>query len=83
MFAKASAVRSPFRSRACDMRTNFPSPGRSADIEAVKRHGFHDQGIVVIDLSDQRLSWSDRELARALGHKIYGRSPLAPSVTPS
>ncbi len=54
------------------LRTNAPQPGQPIDCEAMKASGFRNAGILVIDLSDPRLSWSDREIANQLGTKLYG-----------
>jgi hypothetical protein len=43
-----------------------PSP------EQVKREGWQDQGVLVINENDQRLTWPERELVRQLGAKLYG-----------
>jgi hypothetical protein len=58
------------------MRTNFPTReiGRQVDYEALKRHAFEDQGIVVAKLDDPRLSWVDREELRRIGAKLFGAS---------
>ena len=41
--------------------------------EQVKRHGWHEQGVLVIAEDDQRLTWPERELVRQLGAKLYGK----------
>lgn len=56
------------------MRTNFPKiAGKPVDYEAVKRQAFHDQGIAIIDLSDSRIPWPDRELLEQMCRRIYGQ----------
>ncbi|RZN30511.1 hypothetical protein [Bradyrhizobium sp. Leo121] len=53
------------------LRTNFHSP-KSFDREAIKRYGFHDQGIVVVSIHDPRLTWDQREILKAIGEKLFG-----------
>ncbi len=40
--------------------------------EEVKREGWHEHGILVVNEDDQRLTWPERELIRQLGRKLYG-----------
>jgi len=58
------------------MRSNYPTReiGRQIDTEAIKRRAFENQGIVVANVDDPRLSWVDREELRRIGEKLYGRS---------
>lgn len=46
--------------------------GERASPEHVKRSGWHDQNILVVNADDERLSWPERELIRQLGNKLYG-----------
>ena len=41
--------------------------------EEIKREGWRQQGVLVVDTNDDRLSWPERELVRQLGEKLYGR----------
>lgn len=41
--------------------------------EEIKREGWRQQGVLVVDTNDDRLSWPERELVRQLGQKLYGR----------
>ena len=43
-----------------------PSP------EHVKRNGWRDQKILVVNADDARLSWPEREFIRQIGDKLYG-----------
>jgi hypothetical protein len=45
---------------------------RRRDPEAVKREGWHDQGILVVAEADGRLDDIDRGMVRALAAKLYG-----------
>lgn len=42
------------------------------DTEAVKREGFNRHGILVVHVSDARLSREEREVIRRVGSRIYG-----------
>ncbi len=46
--------------------------GERTPPEDIKRHGWRDQGILVVCDADPRLSWPERELVRQLGTKLYG-----------
>jgi hypothetical protein len=45
---------------------NRPSP------EYIKQEGWRAQGVLVIEVDDERLTWPERELIRQLGEKLYG-----------
>ncbi len=47
----------------------LPTP---MDAEAIKRHGWQDQNVLVINADDPRLTWPERELIKQLGEKLYG-----------
>ena len=40
--------------------------------EQVKREGWRDQNILVVNADDDRLSWPEREFIRQIGDKLYG-----------
>ena len=46
----------------CPLARLLPEP---TDLEAIKRAGWRDQGILVVSVSDARLDWVERELLRA------------------
>lgn len=46
--------------------------GERRSAEQVKQDGWRDQGVLVIAIDDQRLTWPERELVRQLGQKLYG-----------
>jgi hypothetical protein len=46
---------------------------RPVDVEAEKRNGWREHGILVVAEHDARLTWPERELVRQLGAKLYGR----------
>jgi hypothetical protein len=41
--------------------------------EEVKREGWHELGVLVINEDDHRLSWPERQLIRQLGERLFGR----------
>jgi hypothetical protein len=45
---------------------NRPSP------ESIKQQGWRVQGVLVIEVDDQRLTWAERELVRQIGERLYG-----------
>lgn len=57
------------------LATNYPTHqiGRAIDYEAIKKHAYHDQGIAIIDLTDSRIPWQDREIIEGACRRLYGR----------
>jgi hypothetical protein len=53
----------------CPLARLLPEP----DLEAVKRAGWRNQGILVVSVSDRRLDWMERELLERIGERLYGR----------
>ena len=43
------------------------------DVEAVKRQGWREQRLLVVGLDDERLHWTERELIRRIGERLYGQ----------
>jgi hypothetical protein len=41
-------------------------------VEAVKRQGWREQRLLVVGLDDERLHWTERELIRRIGERLYG-----------
>jgi hypothetical protein len=41
------------------------------DAEKLKREGWNNDGILIIKVDDERLSWPEKELIRQIGDKIY------------
>jgi hypothetical protein len=41
--------------------------------EEVKREGWHELGVLVINEDDDRLSWPERQLVRQLGERLFGK----------
>jgi hypothetical protein len=54
----------------CALARLLPEP---TDLEAVKRAGWRNQGILVVSVSDRRLDWMERELLQRIGERLYGR----------
>lgn len=57
------------------LASNYPTSlaGKPVDYEAVKRRAYLDQGIAIIDLSDRRIPWQDREIIEGACKRIYGK----------
>ena len=56
----------PYR---CALARLIPEP---VDTEAVKREGWREQHILVVNVADERLDFVERELVRRLGERLYG-----------
>jgi hypothetical protein len=41
------------------------------DAEKLKREGWNNDGILVVKVDDERLSWPEKELIKQIGDKIY------------
>ena len=41
------------------------------DAEKIKREGWNNDGILVVKVDDERLSWPEKELIKQIGDKIY------------
>jgi hypothetical protein len=41
--------------------------------EEVKRDGWRELGILVVNEDDNRLSWPERQLVRQLGERLFGK----------
>lgn len=46
--------------------------GKRTAPDVIKRDGWHNQGTLVIDVSDQRLTWPERETIEGIGDRLYG-----------
>lgn len=51
--------------------------GHRSAPEHVKRNGWHDQNILVVNADDHRLTWPEREFIRQIGDKLYGKQESA------
>ena len=53
----------------------LPSPvDHGVELEALKRRGWRDHAMAVIDPRDPRLGWEDRQLVERLATRLYGPS---------
>lgn len=39
----------------------------------LKRTGFHELGMLVVDINDPRIAWPEREMLKQIGEKLYGK----------
>ena len=44
----------------------------AVDADAVKRDGWREQHILVVNEADERLDFVERELVRRIGERLYG-----------
>ncbi|MGZ3216500.1 hypothetical protein [Paracoccus sp. T5] len=49
--------------------------GQRRSPDEVKRDGWREQGLLAINVDDQRLTWPERELVEQLGTRLYGPRP--------
>ena len=59
-----------------DMQKDYQSPlGKmqptKIDLEKVKKEGWNKEGILVVKIDDERLSWPEKEIIKQIGNKIY------------
>ena len=54
--------------------------GNRRDPDQVKREGWHDEGLLAVNVNDHRLTWPERELVEQLGSKLYGKRHHAKEV---
>ncbi|MFT7099245.1 MAG: hypothetical protein ACJAS6_001119 [Rickettsiales bacterium] len=59
----------PYRSSLGRLQPNKIDP------EKIKRQGWKENGILVINFNDDRLSWPEKELIKQIGIKIYKTKP--------
>ena len=44
----------------------------TTDLEAMKQRGWRDQHILVVNATDDRLDFIEREFIRRIGERLYG-----------
>lgn len=44
----------------------------TTDLDAMKRNGWRDHHILVVNESDERLDFIEREIVRRIGERLYG-----------
>lgn len=62
----------------CNLGRLQPKP---IDTEKLKREGWNNDGILVVKVDDERLSWPEKELLKQIGNKIYSANTLAKPTT--
>lgn len=45
----------------------------TTDLEAMKQRGWRDQHILVVNASDERLDFIEREFVQRIGERLYGQ----------
>ena len=59
-----------------DMHKKYRSPlaklqNEKIDYEKIKKQGWEQNGILVINVDDERLSWPEKEIIKQIGNRIY------------
>jgi len=62
-------VKIPHHPYRCPLARLIPEP---VDAEALKRYGWREQHILVVNEADERLNFVEREWVRQLGERLYG-----------
>ena len=57
----------------CPLGRLQPEP---VDIEALKQRGWRDQHVLVVNESDERLDFVEREFVRRIGERLYGKGGM-------
>ncbi|WP_374412320.1 hypothetical protein [Hydrogenophaga sp.] len=57
----------------CPLGRIQPEP---SDLEAMKQRGWRDQHILVVNASDDRLDFIEREFVRRIGERLYGQGGI-------
>lgn len=60
----------PTTTYRCPLGRLQPEP---VDIEALKQRGWRDQHVLVVNASDERLDFVEREFVRRIGERLYGK----------
>lgn len=66
-------MRIPTPTYRCPLGRLQPEP---VDIEALKQRGWRDQHVLVVNESDERLDFVEREFVRRIGERLYGKGGL-------
>ena len=45
---------------------------QATDLDAIEERGWRDQNILVVNASDNRLDFIEREIVRRIGERLYG-----------
>lgn len=54
------------------LQSNWPVKTKSIDCAAIKKAGWLDNGMLVVDRNDPKLGWAYREMVDAIGAHLYG-----------
>lgn len=46
----------------------------TTDLDAIKETGWREQRILVVNETDERLDFVEREIVRRIGERLYGRA---------
>ena len=49
---------------------------QATDLDAIKQRGWRDQHVLVVNESDDRLDFVEREFVRRIGERLYGKAGL-------
>lgn len=49
------------------------SPANEDDLQRMRSRAWHQQEVLNVDLSNDRLTWVEREELRNIGNKLYGK----------
>ena len=66
MGARMQSLTPPYR---CALGRVQP---QTTDLDAIKERGWRDQHILVVNASDERLDFIEREIVRRIGERLYG-----------
>jgi hypothetical protein len=69
--ARRCDVKVPTHQYRCPLGRLQP---QATDLDAIKERGWRDQHILVVNASDERLDFIERELVRRIGERLYGGS---------
>ena len=48
---------------------------KTIDPEKLKKQGWKESGILVVNVNDDRLNWPEKEIIKQIGTKIYKTKP--------
>lgn len=65
------------------LQSNWPVKTKSIDCAAIKKAGWHENGILVVDRNDGNLSWDIRHMIDAVGNALYGERKCKALEKPS
>lgn len=66
MKARIQSLTPPYRSPLGRLQP------QTTNLDAIKERGWRDQNILVVNASDERLDFIEREIVRRIGERLYG-----------